>query len=234
MLHNVSCLGQGSNSTISAPVLQAFSTNALSQDNKSEEVAIEIDHQNPLVLSFLNEKIKSFQDLRHADDPILRSHYQQTMTIANVKRAATIWEQHARELQQGREWKLTWNYPNDATRKFSIGHVEFALPARVIKPGGDTVLVTISIEEKHPHKFHYAALRAAGDPAIRLDVHVSGKDVDRKAFAGWIRSNGKIVVKKVDTLVDQLEGNPLQYSMMQPRRWVRLTKPDGKTHVYLS
>jgi hypothetical protein len=143
-----------------------------------------------------------------------------------------MWEQRARKLQQGRELKLTSDPRYPSCRGFSIGHVTFALPARVIKPGGDTVLVTISIEEKHPHRFYYAARSAADDPAIRLGVHVSGKDVDRKAFAGWIHSNGEMVVKKVNTLVDQLEGNPLQYSMMQPRRWLKLWKPDGKKHVY--
>jgi hypothetical protein len=81
--------------------------------------------------------------------------------------------------------------------------------------------VKISIEEKNRHQHCYALLSRDDDPAARLTIHVSGENVAGEKFMGWIYCRGEKVVMAVNTLVDRLEGNPRQCSVLQPRRRIK-------------
>jgi hypothetical protein len=41
-----------------------------------------------------------------------------------------------------------------------------------------------------------------------MAIHISGVDAAGEKFAAWIHGNGEKLVKRMNTLVDHLEGNP--------------------------
>jgi hypothetical protein len=65
------------------------------------------------------------------------------------------------------------------------------------------------------------------DPASRLAVEVSGETETREKRRVWLHTQGQKAVKKVNSLVDKLEGVPEDIIMKTERRWIAPTKSSG-------
>jgi hypothetical protein len=73
------------------------------------------------------------------------------------------------------------------------------------------------------------------DPAARLAVHVSGTNTTGEVFEGWIHCAGQTCVRSNKRLVDRLEGNPVEYSMLQPCRKLYTRKGATKNYpIYIA
>jgi hypothetical protein len=107
-------------------------------------------------------------------------------------------------------------------------------------PAGSTlgsvvkVRVDLSPEgQSHPHVC--ATLAEDDDPASRLAVEVSGETKTGEKRRLWLHTQGIKAVKKVNTLVDKLEGVPEEVIMKTARRWIAPTKSSGlKKAIYTS
>ena len=108
------------------------------------------------------------------------------------------------------------------------------LPAGATLGSVVKVRVDLSPEgRRHPHVC--ATLAEDNDPASRLAVEVSGETETHEKRRLWLYTQGQKGVKKVNTLVDKLEGVPEDIIMKTERRWIAPSKSSGlKKAIYTS
>jgi hypothetical protein len=209
----------GNQLNISSPMHQVLSKNTEGEIPKE----IGLDFQNRLFLTYLKGCIESFQDLRNSDDPFFQEYYRRTVMNSSLKGRLAFWGNLSRQLQDGRDVEIHISKKTRGRLQFfQLGGLSIKVSPRFVTlEDHSRVVVKVSIEESKPHPHHYTLCSQDTDPASRLAIHVSGTDVEGEKFAGWIHCSGEKNVLRVNTLVDRLEGNPKEYSKLQPRRIVR-------------
>jgi hypothetical protein len=85
--------------------------------------------------------------------------------------------------------------------------------------GKEKVLLQLHLSEME-HPMMYASCALKTDPASRLAVSVTGRD-SKGTFLIWLKTNGRKVVFKMNTLVDILEGYTFEERKTFLRRWIQ-------------
>ncbi|KAH8691303.1 hypothetical protein BGW36DRAFT_431855 [Talaromyces proteolyticus] len=185
----------------------------------------DLHHSNdPFVQQYYSSLRKGFFGLKNSPNPAMQEYYRTTMRNGQVKKSITLPTKVVEKALQGMEVVIRTR-ANCYEQNFTISHFTFNIsPKWVILNNDDIVIVRCDLHDGvHPHR--YATTCQDADPAARLGVHVEGTDTSGKAFEGWLQSDGKMVVLRMNTFVDLLEGVDLETSMKLPRRWAPHPKP---------
>ena len=178
---------------------------------------------SPLSQGFRDAQ-KSVALLFYSDDPMIKAYLEDWMG-----RRSTTYKLKALEgVDRPREMKLFRNTRSGSRAYLHLRQVHFFVSGKTLMEIGatqdDKVMVEFQLSETEPHPTPYATLSTVDDPAIRLGVKVTGAE-----GAVFLFSYGTQIVKRVNTLVDEIEGRTANEIENTPNRMLRLTKREPKT-----
>ena len=178
----------------------------------------------------------AFNKLRNAKDPELRQYYQETIR-RSLQEAKRTLQYTAMENMQGyllgkegkvkiRKYKIN-PFTIKLVSTIQCGMFSFTISKyfELNLVNGQDVFIKFYLEDnEHPQKYAVKALPS--DPANRLAISVSGQD-SRGTFHIWlVNKKGEKAVKKINTLVDMLNGYTYDERREFLRRWI-VEKPLG-------
>ena len=222
----------GCHLNIALPLLQPFSVK-----EKVEAAVLESRNTfntyiagNPDDREWATDLRAAFHALRDAPYPVIRGYHKERLR-ENIKSAHNAGQQKfiesMRQYLSGQERAVdvftstsAGGFSWDRT-SFTCGHFQLTISVNfgLHLKNGDKVFVQFHLAENvHPHKYTTNALPT--DSASRLAISLSGRDATGE-FHIWLVSSGPKAVKRMNTLVDVLEG--YSYSereeMARPGRW---------------
>lgn len=190
---------------------------------------------DPVVQQYYSSLRRKFFELKHSLSPLLRSYYEKTMYERQVNVATAKRKHSADRALQGVEVLVRFkeNQHRGTPQIITISHFNFTLSRkRVHVRNGD--LVEVQCHLSHGiHEHRYARKSLATDPAARLGIHVEGvNSISGEAFVIWLHNDGELVVFRMNTLVDMLEGLDIWNPSTRMRRWVPRSAFGGKQATY--
>jgi hypothetical protein len=174
---------------------------------------------DPLVQQYYRSLRESFYNLPNSDDPILRAYFSSIFRKNQLAGAAVKRDNARKKAALGFETIIKIN-SRDGRGRIHYNHYDFCL-SRSLKFWSVGMIVKVYLdvlESPHPHQYAKDAL--ASDPAARLGIRITGKDTKKASFEHWISSKGHVKAMMMNTLVDLLEGIPIEVTEKQPRRWL--------------
>ena len=167
---------------------------------------------------------KSFALLFYSDEPMIKAYIEAYL----VRKSATMRLRALEGIDRPREMKLGRSVADERSNSDKrayvyLRQVYFHLNDKMLKQIGATyderVMVDFELSETDPHPTPYATRSGPNDPAIRLGVRVTGPEGEV-----FLSSGGNQIVKRVNTLVDEIEGRTAEEIENTPNRMLRLTK----------
>ena len=193
---------------------------------------------NPVVRQWAQNLRDAFNDTRNSPDPELRQYYQD-LRQRRQQHAQETWEkENSDELKaylSGKKVTVKESH-NGELSTVSIGSYQFTISRTLgLKVNdGDEVFVQFELTET-PHPHAYACKARIDDPAIRFAISLKGHNTNGDFF-GWLTTGGELNVKKMNSLVDVLEGFSREECLTFKRRWhVKRTIPGDRSsrgHMY--
>ena len=193
---------------------------------------------NPLIRQWAENLRDAFNDIRNSPDPELRQYYHDLHTI-RLHHVQETWERKKRaalrEYLSGKNAAVTESQDRYSST-IAIGSYYFTVSRRLGLEfrNGDEVLVRFELS-KTPHPRAYAIKARDDDPACRFAVSIRGR-VGNSEYCKWLTTKGDLNVKKMNSLVDVLEGCSREESASFKRRWqVRRAVPGQRAsrgHMY--
>jgi hypothetical protein len=232
-------LWAGSHLNVALPLWQGF-TAIPSRDAMGGRVAFQeyLFDANPLVRQWAENLRDAFNDIRNSPDPELRQYYK-GLRQTRQQHAQETWEKKKSDEFKAylSGQKATVNESHDGELStVSIGSYQFTISRKLgLKVNdGDEVFIQFELtESSHPHA--YARKARVDDPASRFAVSIRGHNTNGDFF-GWLTTSGEFNVKKINTLVDVLEGYSREECLTFKRRWyVKRTIPGDRSsrdHMY--
>ncbi|OJI79386.1 hypothetical protein ASPTUDRAFT_130632 [Aspergillus tubingensis CBS 134.48] len=165
----------------------------------------------------------SFNDLRNSPDPILRYYYSDIMARNRKLAEKAVEMRKMKELQNvltNGSQKTVSGYDDDRSAQTLVCSDFCFIISRSLKLGlrvGDQVQLRFHLIEA-PTQFAYANKALPTDPASRLVVSIEGIGKNG-SFHVCLSSRGERIVRKMNSLVDALEGYTLEESKSFSRRW---------------
>lgn len=163
---------------------------------------------------------RSFSLLAHSSNPLIRAYYQDRRKKGYARMQETWINRAVHTAIEGGEVELkmiTETRPMPRAR-FHLRDVTVTIsPEQLEELGrtyGDKVRVEYELSEE-PHPMPFASKARFDDPAIRLGIKIIGKTTI------WASSGGDLMVKKANTLVDELAGVSFTEITGRPRRYLR-------------
>lgn len=179
-------------------------------------------------------------DREWATDPVIRGYHKERLQD-NIKSAHNAGQQKfiesMREYLSGKERAVdvftstsAGGFSWDRT-SFTCGQFQFTISVNfdLHLKKGDKVFVQFHLADSvHPLKYTTNALPT--DSASRLAISLSGRDATGE-FHIWLVSSGPKAIKRMNTLVDILEGYmyPEREEMALPGRWWNALKTNKRT-----
>jgi hypothetical protein len=180
----------------------------------------------------------AFNDIRNSPDPRLRQYYKD-LHQTRQQHAQETWEiKKSDELKADLSGqKATVNEcHNGELSTVSIGSYQFTISRKLdlkVKDGDEVFIQFELTETPHPHV--YARKARVDDPASRFAISLTGHNTSGDFF-GWLTTSGELNVKKMNSLVDVLEGCSREECLTFKRRWyVKCTIPGDRSsrdHMY--
>jgi hypothetical protein len=219
----------GNHLNVALPLWQGFTN---TQENQAIADAIGgrvtfqqyLASEDPVIRKWAEHARDAFNDIRNSPDPGIRKYW---------------WDLHKERIFKAQE---TWGAKKAEMAK---QHLEGAKVSVILYPGnhGDhqtevragsfrfTVSQTLGLHLRHgdevilqyhltptSHPCPYVTSALTTDPASRLGVSIRGEN-SHGSFHCWLRATGERNVRKMNSLVDILEGCSLEESQGFKRRW---------------
>lgn len=182
---------------------------------------------DPMLAGYYTSLRRRFYELKFSPNMVLRSYYAKVIQQRVVSRVQMNQKNFAQVLN-GVE-VLAKVKPEWSRQLFYLGHFGFYISLKWVHLENDApVQVRLELtakdefRQKGKHANVYCVKATEDDPASRLAVFVEGTSKHGAPFAGWLQTNGKKQVFKINTLVDILEGGSMTKSRHLPRRWITL------------
>ncbi|KAI9746719.1 MAG: hypothetical protein M1818_000434 [Claussenomyces sp. TS43310] len=192
---------------------------------------------NGLVKEYQKALRDRFSALRFSPNPQHQQYYFQVKrkaqaTSASIKTARTVRETL---LGVGKEVK-TYNCqfrPGRYNSMFCVFVGPFCIwiPKTSLRSCAPTVHFRARLPDGERHSEMYASKAQLSDPAARLAIQITSQFEDSSYETTWLRSNGKQIVKKMNTSVDHIEGIPIEVITKTPRRWLSKGESQGRNEV---
>ena len=235
---SIECLWAGRHLNIALPLWQSFSESWEDRvdciDGRATFSGF-LQSSDPEVRRWAKQVRDAFNELRNSPDPVLRAYYE--LKIREIIRAG-----NAAHLERARERMREFltekerpvEVPNGKAGQYVTCGMFKATVSMAFGLGlkhGDKVRVQSYLAETdHPMK--YAIKSTPIDPASRLAISLSiPGHKDDENFHVWLTSRGEKTVKKINTLVDILEGYSLEERESFRRRWIVRNKPGETSHT---
>lgn len=190
--------------------------------------------EDPIVREWAENTRDAFNDIRNSPDPVLRNYYRKILLERHAKARKTLEDKKTENLKKYlSEAETTVHlYHDGQMATISCGMFQFTIPRslKLDPKEGDVVSCRFHLAER-PHPNPYAKKAEPRDPASRLAVSIRGRD-RHGAFDVWLSTGGLQNVKKMNSLVDVLEGYTLEESRSFERRWYVHRETVERTHVY--
>lgn len=182
----------------------------------------------------------AFNAIRNSPDPILREYYHKRIAYASAHGSIAVQKKGQKNLKRflkktevtiKRSWSRTHGYepPYFSAGKYVIVlGLTFLGECGVSLQTNDKVDVRFDLTAtRHPKCF--ATQAQPSDPASRLRVSITGCD-KTGPFHFWYHCDAPHWVRKMNSMVDELEGLSLDEIAMLDMRWVRRREMrDGKS-----
>jgi hypothetical protein len=232
-------LWAGSHLNVALPLWQGF-TAVPNADAMGGRLAFQefLFHENPLVRQWAENHRDAFNDIRNSPDPELRQYYRDLHQIRQQQTQQTWEEKKSDKLQaylSGKKATVGESHDGELST-IRIGSYQFTISRKLgLKVNdGDEVFVRFELTAT-PHPHAYACNARRDDPASRFALSVKGHNTSGDFF-GWLTTGGELNVKKMNSLVDVLEGCSRKESLTFKRRWHIKRKIPGERssrgHVY--
>ncbi|KAL3478081.1 hypothetical protein BJX99DRAFT_245767 [Aspergillus californicus] len=214
---SIKCVWAGRHLNIALPLWQSFSE---TWEDRVDCIGVR---------GWAKQVRDAFNGLRNSPDPIFRAYYE--LKIHGITRAGNAAHlERARERMRGflTEKERPIEVLNGKSGQYVTCEMFKATVSVTFGLGlkhGDKVRVQFHLAETdHPMK--YAIKSTPMDPASRLAISLSIPGYnDDESFHVWLISKGEKTVKKMNTLVDILEGYSLEERESFRRRWIVRNKP---------
>ncbi|PLB49413.1 hypothetical protein P170DRAFT_495390 [Aspergillus steynii IBT 23096] len=193
---------------------------------------------DPAIREWARDMRDTFNELRNSPDPLLREYYYLNMfrnrklaEEAIVKRKLNNVQKY---LSMGVWRTITGSDSSQGAHLITCSNFIFTV-SRHLQLGvhvGDRVQMQFYLTET-PNPRAYARGALLTDPASRLAVSIKGRG-SRGDFHVWLSNRAELVVMKMNSLVDALEGFTLNESKTFRRRWYVKREPGSseRTVIY--
>ena len=172
---------------------------------------------------------RRFYELKFSPNMVLRSYYAKVVQQRVVSRVQTNQKNLVKVLDGVEKIVKVRTGSAHVRQTFFVRHCIFNISRKWVHLEHDApvqVRLELTIEDefrrKGKHANVYCVNATKDDPASRLAVFVEGTSENGEPFAGWLQSNAKKQVFRINTLVDLLEGGSITKSRHLPRRWIDL------------
>jgi hypothetical protein len=185
---------------------------------------------DPIVAQYYTSLRRRFYELKFSPNMVLRDYYAKVMRQRVISRVQTN-QKKLKEDMGGVEKlvKIHRNKSGSANQQFFLSCFRFTISRKWVRLEHEApvqvrfeIITEDEFRRKGNHPNVYCLKATKDDPASRLAVFVEGTSDNGAPFAGWLRSNAKKQVFKINTLVDMFEGGSMPKSSHLPRRWVEL------------
>ncbi|CAI7632618.1 unnamed protein product [Penicillium bialowiezense] len=194
--------------------------------------------ENPLIRQWARDLRDALNDIRNSPDIELRQYYHDLHRV-RLQHAQETWEKKKHDTLQeylaGKHATVNENRDRHSSA-ICIGSYHFTISRKLgLKfRDGDEVFVRFELSET-PHPQAYTCKARNDDPACRFAVSIKGC-IGNVEFFKWLTTRGVLNVKKINSLVDVLEGYSREESASFNRRWhVKRTVPGQRAsrgHTY--
>lgn len=164
-----------------------------------------LNSPDPAVRGWVWDIRHSFNDLRSSPDLVHRSHYFRIMAQNHKLAKEACQRKKVEDDTQGAHIISCSGFHFTISRHLNLG----------IKVGDQLRLQFHLTETRNPQMYATEALPT--DPASRLAVSIKGQGIHGD-YHVWLKNPGEKCVKRMNTLVDALEGVPLKESKGMTRR----------------
>ncbi|KAJ0420925.1 hypothetical protein BJY00DRAFT_118539 [Aspergillus carlsbadensis] len=238
LLKSVARLWSGSHLNVALPLWQGFT-------GKEEQAAMEdacggrltfqqyLQSSDPTIRQWARDARDAFNDIRNSPDPVLREYYKGLHLQRRIKAQKTWDEKQFQNLRRHLSTGITTEVRKShggTIDEVHCGRFRFTISKSLGLRLGEGARVTLQLhltDTRHPDC--YARKGQPRDPASRLAASLRGCDA-LGSFHVWLKTEGIHNVKKMNSLVDLLEGFSLEESRMFERRWhVQAQKPCDKS-----
>lgn len=178
--------------------------------------------EDPCIREWAQKVRDSYNDLRNSPDPELRQYWLDN----NKRQLQAAWdvnEQNARQNLKiyqitGKEEVIQCS-PDRDRGYITCGKFSISIPQRLNIPPGNKIHVQFHLYETSiSHR--YAREAWPDDPSSRLAISVRGLDIYGHEIYSWLQSRGRELPKRMNNLVDALEGMTYNETRLLRRRWV--------------
>ncbi|KAL3465757.1 hypothetical protein BJX64DRAFT_41944 [Aspergillus heterothallicus] len=231
-------LWSGNNLNVALPLWQGFSgdqdQNAM-QDACGGRLSFQqyLMSDDSTIRQWEKDARDAFNDIRNSPDPVLRRYYQDLHSQRRAKARKTWDDKQLQNLRQCLSSELTTEVRKShggAIDEVGCGKFRFTISKSLGLEFDESARVSLRLhltDTKHPNC--YARKAETRDPASRLAVSIQGCDA-YGPFQVWLKTDGLCNIKKMNSLVDILEGYSLEESQMFERRWhVKAQRPCDKS-----
>ncbi|KAJ5825921.1 hypothetical protein N7474_003059 [Penicillium riverlandense] len=242
---DVKTLWSGHHLNVALPLWQGF-TNTTENQAIREATGGRIAFQqyllseDSLVREWAEHARDAFNDVRNSPNPIIRKYWWELYQQRRLKSQET-WgtkkADRAKELLAGAKATVKVSHHGEMTEVMG-GMFRFTVARSLglhLRHGDEVTLQYHMAATRHPHP--YANKSLPTDPACRLGISIRGRDMNGE-FQRWLHTNGELNVRKMNSLVDVLEGYSLGEIKEFKRRWhvnksrVEVNEKTLRRHVY--
>jgi hypothetical protein len=242
---NVKTLWSGHHLNVALPLWQGFTDTTENQairEATGGRVASQqyLLSEDPFVREWAEHARDAFNDVRNSPNPIIRKYWWDLHQQRRLKSQET-WDtkkaDRAKELLSGAKAIVKVSHDGEMTEVMG-GMFRFTVARSLglrLHHGDEVTLQYHMAAARHPHP--YANKSLPTDPACRLGISIRGRDMNGE-FHHWLHTNGELNVRKMNCLVDVLEGYSLGESKEFKRRWhvnksrVAVNEKTLRRHVY--
>ncbi|OJJ01631.1 hypothetical protein ASPVEDRAFT_83160 [Aspergillus versicolor CBS 583.65] len=236
----------GCHLNIALPLLQPFSVKEKAEAEvlQSQGSFAEYVAANPDDREWVTDLSSAFHALRDAPDPrYSASLYHKERLGESLKAAHDATQQKAiesmRQYLSGNERAVDVFTTTSAAgfswdrTSFTCGQFQFTISVdfNLHLKKGDKVFVQFHLAD-NVHPLKYTANALPTDPASRLAISLTGRD-STSEFHIWLTTSGPKAIKRMNTLVDILEGYSYseRQEMALPGRWWGHWRAEGSTNI---
>lgn len=226
---NTNAMWSGNHLNVALPLWQGFTD---TQENKAIADAIGgrstfqqyLASEDLVIRAWAEQTRDAFNDIRNSPDPGIRNYWWD-IHKDRILKAQDTWGKKkasmAQEHLEGAKALVALHSGNHGNHQTEVraGSFRFTVSQTLgldLRNGNEVILQYHLTSTPHPHAYALSALRT--DPATRLGVSIRGQD-SHGDFHCWLKATGECNLRKMNTLVDILEGYSTRESQGFKRRW---------------
>ncbi|OQD66672.1 hypothetical protein PENPOL_c004G04918 [Penicillium polonicum] len=226
---NTNAMWSGNHLNVALPLWQGFTD---TQENKAIADAIGgrstfqqyLASKDLVIRAWAEQTRDAFNDIRNSPDPGIRNYWWD-LHKDRILKAQDTWGKKkasmAQEYLEGAKALVALHSGNHGNHQTEVraGSFRFTVSQTLgldLRNGNQVILQYHLASTPHPHAYALSALKT--DPATRLGVSIRGQD-SHGDFHCWLKATGECNLRKMNTLVDILEGYSTLESQGFKRRW---------------